>query len=313
LLAIQPLEGRAFNPPISWENTIGAAIEGGECRRLEDLDQLLSRAGITGDDSRIWRLYLAVLNGQDIPREWVQHFDRSDFADYLAGKTIAIVGPAPTEALDAEEIDRHDLVVRLNHSYEGKGTDPKHKGLRTDIACFNGEQGYNFLHEHNGLLPKDVTWGVFKSSAAASHVQEKNADKHARSFTRLCRQSCFHGSLNMIPIVALDLALFSASSLKVYHADLMLSVARQKGYYPESFNRPNDLVGMQHVFRRSSIVHDPIQQYRILNSLWRNKKITGDARFVEVMKMGLSNYLVALELVYADGSSSAANTCLTNC
>ena len=156
-LAIRPLAGKDVKPPISWENTIGAAIEGGECNRSEHLAQLLKRAGITGEVASKWQLYLAVLNGQDISREWVKRFDKSDFGDYLVGKSIAIVGPAPTEALDAEEIDNHDLVVRLNHSYEGKGTDLRHKGLRTDITCFNGKAAENFMSETGGLLPSEVT------------------------------------------------------------------------------------------------------------------------------------------------------------
>ena len=298
-LAIKPLDGKEFEPPISWENTIGAVIEGGECHRPEQLAQLLKRAGITGDVASKWQLYLAVLNGQDISREWVKQFDASDFSGYLSGKSIAIVGPAPTEALDAEEIDSHDLVVRLNHSYEGKGTDPKHKGMRTDVTCFNGQSTKNFMVEREGLLPSEVSWGCFKSPHLISNIKDKNKDKNARAHITFY-QPQFHGGYNMVPIVAIDFALFTAKSLKVYHTDLMLTITRQKGYYPESSNRPSDEVtSMQKIFRRGSITHDPIQQYRTLNSLWRNEKITGDARFVEVMKMGLDAYLVELERVYA--------------
>lgn len=298
MLAIKPLEGQEFAPPISWENTIGAAIEGGECNCLAHLDRLLERAGITGEVASKWRLYLAVLNGQDISSEWVKRFDGSGFGDYLAGKSIAIVGPAPTDALDAEEIDTHDLVVRLNHSYEGKGTDPKHKGLCTDITCFNGEQSNSMMTEHDGVLSPEVTWGCFKSPSVVSSVKEKNREKYARSHVTF-NQPQFHGSFNMMPIVALDLALFPADYLKIYHTDLMLTVGRQKGYYPASFNRSDDIASMQQTFRRGSIVHDPIQQYRTLNSLWRKEKITGDARFVELMEMGLDAYLCELERVYA--------------
>lgn len=295
-LAIEPLERKDVKPPISWENTIGAAIEGGECHRSGHLAQLLQRGRITGDVASKWQLYLAALKGQDISRESVKRFDNSDFSDYLIGKSIAIVGPARTNAQDAEEIDSHDLVVRLNHSYEGKGTDLKYKGLRTDITCFNGEQGENFMRERDGLLPSEVTWGCFKEPSSISDVKEKN--KNARAHIIFYRPQ-FHGSYNMIPIVVLDLAIFAADSLKIYHTDLMLTVGRQKGYYPAKFNRSDDIVSMQQTFRTSSIVHDPIQQYRTLNRLWSNGKITGDARFVEVMKIGLDAYLFELERVYA--------------
>ena len=304
LLAIKPIKGRAFKPSISWENTIGAAIEGGECNCLEHLDELLRRAKIKGEAAIKWRLYLQVFNGHNIPWELVKSFDGTGFADYLASKTVAIVGPAPTEALDAGEIDSHDLIVRFNHSYEFKCTDNVNKGVRTDVTYFNGAQGKNFIIKHNGQLPGEVTWGCFKSSDIITSIIQRNKNKCVRSLV-VFNQNNFHGSFNMMTIVALDIALFTSDTLKIYHADLMLSVMRQKGYYPKdyyskSFDRNNeDDQAQKERFRWSSIVHDPIQQYRTLNNLWRNKKITGDARFVEVMQMGLDAYLLELERLYA--------------
>ena len=299
MLAIAPMNEDEVKPPISWENTIRAAIEGGECHNQKDLDHLLARAEITGDVANKLRLYVAVLIGQKIPSEWVKSFDGLDFADYLTGKSIAIVGPAPTEAFDGEEIDSHDIVVRLTHSFEGKGTDREHKGLRTDITCFSGVHARNFMNDCNGILPREISWACFKTRGMASHVKEANTDKQVRDHITFF-QPKFHGLFNLMPTVALDLGLFNAKSIKIYHTDLMLTVARQKGYNPESFNMPSeDIEGMKKNFRRSSIIHDPILQYRTFHKLWRTKKITGDARFVEVMEMGLDAFLCELEHVYA--------------
>ena len=299
MLAIAPMNRNKVKPPISWENTIRAAIEGGECNNQKDLDRLLARDRITGDIANKLRLYIAVLFGEKVPSEWVKSFDGPHFADYLAGKSIAIVGPSPTEAFDGEEIDRHDIIVRLTYSFEGKGTDPVHKGLRTDISCFSGVHGRNFMNERHGILPRDTSWACFKTRGMASRVKEANTDKKVRDHITFF-QPKFHGLFNLMPTVALDLALFNAKSIKIYHTDLMLTVARQKGYNPESFNMPSeDIEGMKNNFRRSSILHDPILQYRTLYKLWCNKKITGDARFVEVMEMGLDPFLSELEHVYA--------------
>lgn len=298
LLAVKPLEGRAYKPPISWANTIGAAIEGGECHRSDHLDQLLDRAGISGYYASKWHLYMTVLNGQEIAQESVERFEGSGFADYLAGKTIAVVGPAPTRATDAEEIDSHDLVVRLNHSYERKGTDPEHKGLRTDITCFNGEQTNVLIEERDGVLPKEVSWGCFKNSNRARRVGKKNPEKYTRSHITFYENQ-FHGSFNMMPIVALDFSLFATKSVKVYHTDLMLTVPRQKGYYPKSMERFGCQKDPVRAFLAGGIMHDPIQQFTLLSRLFFNGKITGDHRFCEVMHMGLKEYCAALETVYA--------------
>ena len=299
MLAIAPMNGDEIEPPISWENTIRAAIEGGECHNRKDLDYLLARAGITGDVANKLRLYIAVLVGQKIPSEWVKSFDGSDFTDYLVGKSIAIVGPSPTEAFDGEEIDSHDIIVRLTYSFEGKGTDPVHKGLRTDITCFSGVHGRNFMNERNGILPRDISWACFKTPGMASRVKEANTDKQVRDHITFF-QPKFHGLFNLMPTVALDLALFNAKSIKIYHTDLMLTVARQKGYIQKGFNIPSeDIEVMKKDFRRSSIVHDPILQYLTFHKLWSTKKITGDTRFVEVMEMGLDAFLDELERVYS--------------
>lgn len=298
MLAIAPMNGDEIKPPISWGNTIRAAIEGGECHNQTELDQLLARAKITGDVANKLRLYIAILAGQKIPLEWVEGFDDSGFADYLDGKSIAIVGPTPTGALDGEEIDSHDIVVRLTYSFEGKGTDPHHKGLRTNITCFSGVHARNFMNEHNAILPRDISWACFKTRGMARHVREANSDKQVRDHITFF-QPVFHGLFNLMPTVALDLALFNTKSIKIYHTDLMLTIARQKGYNPKSFNMPSeDIEGMKKNFRRSSILHDPILQYRTFHKLWSTKKITGDTRFVEVMEMGLDAFLSELERVY---------------
>jgi hypothetical protein len=240
---------------------------------------------------------LEILNGRDISKESINYFDKSDFFNFFDGKIISIVGPAPAEAFDAKEIDSSDLVVRLNHSYERKGTDPNHKGLRTDITCFNGEAAERFMHQRKGKLPQEVTWACFKSPGLVDSVKAKNKGKFVRSHI-LFNQPKFHGNFNMLPIVALDFAIFSANPLKIYHSDLMLTIVRQKGYYPKDIDRPDDAASIQKNFRRSSVVHDPIQQYRTLHTLWQNKKISGDARFTEVMEMELDGYLSELERVY---------------
>ena len=299
MLAIAPINGDEIKPPISWENTIRAAIEGGECHNQKDLDHLLARAKITGDVAKKLRLYIAVLFGQKIPSESMKSFDEADFADYLEGKSIAIIGPAPTEVFDGKEIDSHDIIVRLNYSFEGKGTDQEHKGLRTHISCFSGMHARNLMNEGNGILPREISWACFKTKGMARHVKEANTDKQVRDHITFFRPK-FHGLFNLMPTVVLDLALFNAKSIKIYHTDLMLTIHRQKGYNPESFNMPSkDIDGMKNNFRRSSIFHDPILQYRTFHQLWCNKKITGDARFVEVMEMGLDAFLSELEHVYA--------------
>lgn len=298
--AIRPLETPSISPPISWSNSIAAAIEGHECICPELLNKLLFHAGIKGHTAIKWNLYFSILHGLDIDHEWTNVFDKSDFGEYLEGKDIAIVGPAPTTALDGEIIDSYDLVVRLNHSFDFKGTDPNFKGLRTDITCFNGEQADAFIRERDGILPKELSWcslkpSTFKSQTRIGMIQANSPGIKIRNDVSF-RETQFHGSHNMIPRVSLDFSQFKAKSVRIFHTDLMLTIARQKNYYPDSFGFGDN---MKNTYVKSSIKHDPIQQYRTLHQLVKVGKISGDDKFNSVMNMGLHKYLVNLENVYS--------------
>ena len=73
----------------------------------------------------------------------------ADFAKLIADKTVAIVGPASylTNSGLGEEIDNHQVVVRINRSYESVDKFSKDIGTRTDIL-------YSCLIEKNANAGK---------------------------------------------------------------------------------------------------------------------------------------------------------------
>lgn len=300
-LAILPFKKRNARPPISWNNSIAAALEGGECNDHDALDQILQKAKIEGSEVAKWHLLLSVLNGEHVPESDIDGFDKTGYFEFVKNKNIVIVGAAPTEAQDAVAIDMSDVVIRFNHRVSGKGTDSIHKGLRTDVTCFNGEHSSALIVEKKGILPSEITWACFKQVGVNLEVQAKNANKHCRTLLKFDAMN-FHGTCNMVPIVALDLGVFTTRPVKIYHTDLMLTVLRSKDYYPQSFKR-DSIHKMRSIFLSDSIHHDPVLQYRKLHRLWKNKKIQGDERFEQVMSMGLDFYLRKLERLYASYNS----------
>ena len=271
---------------------IAAAIEGGECADASHLDDLLIKSGIVGEEANKWRLLCYLLYDSSTSNYNVA---LDEFSEFLLDKSVAVVGPSPTNAEDADEIDSFDIVLRLNYSYSGKGCETLHKGVRTDIASFNSEQASVFIKENNGIIPKEIKWACFKKDSLSSIVGTLNKGCGCRSMLMFDEMN-FHGSYNMIPLVVMDLCVNNAKRVKVFHTDLMLTQVRVKGYYPASFGWQDDM--MNFMFRRSSIVHDPILQYRVLCRLWSMDKIEGDARFNEVMMLGEKSYLEELEKVY---------------
>ena len=297
ILAVRPLKDDGVKPPISWANTIGASIEGGECESRKLLDTLLERAGVSVELAAKFRTYFSLINEAESSFDLNGRARDSEFASFLKGKSVALVGPAPSNAFDAGEIDGHDVVVRLNHSFDGKGTDFIHKGIRTDITCFNGEQADALINERGAILPAELKWACFKSAAKIPLIKKTNPGAKIRCHVSFqgVNSTQFHGNFNMIPLVCLDFSLFNARTIKIYHADLMLTIRRQDGYYPESFEREKKL---RDIFLIGSVSHDPIQQFYVLSRLFETKKISGDLVFSRVMNMGLERYLIELESAY---------------
>ena len=65
------------------------------------------------------------------------------FRKFIENKKIVIVGPAPVEKKDGNQIDKADIVLRTNY----KMGDPIIKGSKCDINYFNLETAYH-IHQN---------------------------------------------------------------------------------------------------------------------------------------------------------------------
>lgn len=274
---------------------LAASLEKGGISKNE-FSKLLEGSNI-GDKEKVGFLALSSLLSGDGENKAAVPIDYA-FKRYLEGKSIALVGPSESHVSDAEEIDSYDEVIRLNFSQPGKGCDDQFNGNKATVTYFNFEQVRAFCEDRRGELPESVRYACLKSDALLGSLAEKNLNASLRrlvSFDGLF----FNGSLNMGPIAALDIALHSSFPLKIYHMDLMLTVRRFQGYYPDSFERDSEK-SLVKAFNRSTVVHDPITQYRLLKGLWESEAISGDQRFDEVMQLGCEKYMQQLQDLYAN-------------
>lgn len=294
-LATRPVFANNYPPPISWDNTIAAYIEGDESAKSRTLARLFVEAGFYGRHARKWldlerRLHQSASDGVDEDLA-----GQDPFAEFVANKSVALVGPMASNTLSGEEIDAHDAVIRINHSFTGKLTDPDSKGNRTDISYFSAMETRALMRDRQGLLPGELAWACFKKDRRTAYMATLNTRVLCRTTDGFDTMT-FHGAYNMVPAIALDLAGFLPTRLKVFHTDLMLTVARARGYYSETIGKQQATIDTA---RKDFVSHDPILQYRVLEKMWRCGRVTGDPRFEAVMGMGLMNYLRELEAVYA--------------
>ncbi len=292
--AINNLESECKNVKIR-KQAIAAALE---FQRFDKAFKLFSDQKLKKQYRRQMKWLLNLFLGFPIQNCSFDNDADCEFLDYVSNKSIAVVGPSITDSDDAEEIDSFDRVVRINYTASGKGCDPVYNGTRCDITYFNGEQGKYFISMNNFVIPDDLTWLVFRSLESREKFQKIQDKKISRILINYCKLF-FNGSFNMIPNCIFDLLHFTPSKIKVFHADLMLSVRRFPGYYPDSFDYDNEK-RMIELFCRGSVSHDPATQYLALQNLWNSKRIEGDERFNEVMQLGCEEYMLQLQNIYGN-------------
>lgn len=227
------------------------------------------------------------------------------YSNLIKGKNIAVVGPAKVLNEDADEIDSYDIVVRCNFKEDGVGIDETFNGVRSDVSYLNGAISDFILNEKELNWPSQIKWVVCKVPEHAKGISRKlqplykrnNKFLYSRSLT-LYNEALFHGTLNAIPNIVLDLLQFQPKNLKVFHADLNLTVDRTEGY--KSVEWSKEVKKKSRFLIAASRTHEPLTQYNLLHGLWRMGKITGDNPFNRVMDMGEKNFMNELQKKYGD-------------
>ena len=235
----------------------------------------------------------SLLNIKSNIKNYEKNIKKNKFYEILDNKSVAIVGPAKTDQKNAQEIDAFDTVVRLNYTHVGKNLDKFYKGFKTDISYLSGEQAEYLIEKKNSQLPNDIKLACIKdNSMNRKKILEKfNPNKPIDTITNY-NMFTFYSSLSFLPLVLLDILEAKVKRIKIFHSDMFLTINRSPGYYPKEFN-----LG-QKIDLKSFLDHDPMSQHEILKKLYSHKKITGDNKFDQVMKLDTYEYLKKLEETY---------------
>lgn len=229
------------------------------------------------------------------------------FYEFNYDKKIAFVGPAKSKNKDGAEIDAFDVVAKANHKNIHKIDNSSSRALRCDISYYNGRQSRRF-YETDEVIPDGLSFAVavennfkYLQSLESSFRDSACLLRSGRNYRSILMQGSFHAMPNAI----FDLLRCHPKEIKVFHADLMLTVNRYKGYKhtAEKFSEHAK------VFLDTLTNHDPMIQWSFLEIPYKAGLLKGDAMFERVMNMGEEKYMHALQKVYGDcarlNSSSA--------
>ena len=287
------------------KNAINSAIKGNgflitsKDKARAELDQILNSVEV---DNNIQKFVFEY----KFPKKILQNFllstvkvninckfyENKEFFKILNNKNIAIVGPAKTNSNDAYEIDNFDIIVRLNYRNVTGNIDKVNKGLKTDISYYNGVFSKYIIENNKCKIPKDLLAACIKdnNSKRTQKIEKSNPKKIIKKIANY-NTLTFYSSLNLLHLALLDLLENNVKSIKIFHSDLFLTKDRNRNFFPKTVKKkplPNIVF----------LDHDPMSQHEILQKLYKNKKITGDKKFDEVMKLDTFEYLKQLEDIY---------------
>ena len=211
-----------------------------------------------------------------------------DLISIIKNKNIAIIGPANNDEKNASEIDKFDVVVRINQL--SKENLNLRKGYKTDIVFLNGvkcdqailENKLKFIKKTKILYVKNNGYLNFFKKIGFKNIKiSSNIDDYMAL-----------GISNMLPFILFEILKYNPKKIKIFDNDLMLNPKRIKNYQRHSNYKAKD-------FLKMSINHDPISQFNFVKYLFKNSKIiTGDKYFLSAIQHNEISYLKKLEKNY---------------
>ena len=202
-----------------------------------------------------------------------------NFDEYVAGRTIAVVGPAPLPYDQSAEIDSHDLVYRIA-TYASLGG---WYGQRCDIAYLNGGVGRTILdaemRDVRNAISEATCW-VFKDR---SHRQYR-----PDGLERAGHYPDNVSNANAITFMLWDLTHFQPKSITVYGTDLY--AGGPGNAYHADYNRHS--VGKQ---AAGILMHKPFEQLRAHRAIWATGMVVGDDRYQAAVTMTDEEYQTVID------------------
>lgn len=192
--------------------------------------------------------------------------------EFVEGKRVAVVGPAPSVGDQSVEVDSHDVVIRVGYRADLQSPTPGY-GVKLDAVFYNY---WNSRKLGLGLYDSfvfDIPWVLVKKA-----YQPPEGLRAFRVVPLPFKKA------NQIPIVVADLVAHNVGSVSVFGTDLYLGgpgfayAPGYSGFIPERIWWEIKL-------------HEPVRQHKFLRKLRRlSGKIEGDERFLRALRLTSDEY-----------------------
>lgn len=211
------------------------------------------------------------------------------FLELINNKSIAIVGPADTTIHNGDEIDKFDIVVRMNKENEIENELEVFTGSRTDINYFGGE----ILRYRRDKIYEYI----YKSNTKFLCVKNYEVLKNFNTNIVPARQWLefpwnFESSHMMVQNIILDILFFNPEKIKLFNVDFYLG---KKKYLSNNYK--------SNIYKKSPNIrppvfdlHDPFVNYRLVKLLLKKKLIDVDESIKKILMLSDRHYIKKLEI-----------------
>ena len=216
------------------------------------------------------------------------------FYQYVAGKTIAIVGPAPVPYDQSAEIDAHDLVYRTSYGFgwrEGMDVSPQgdcwHPGLfpagtgtRVDMSFYNGMATRHAVQGKLDDVYRDLDWAIHK--LPPEYVSPITNVRWVDVWPTIKGRRV---QPNQVTLMLWDLCQYEVADVTVFGADFYMGTTDSwydSGYmepgWERSYDDPTD------AFAQGSAFEDQEDQRQVIRLIRERKGWpNGDDRFLTAL------------------------------
>lgn len=277
----------------NWFNFIRLVGEAGDLSMLRKLDCNRPRGGTAQDEYICDGAYLYAGDVEEYRRRAQSRFsdEEETFADFVRGKSIAIVGPVDVGLKHGAEIENYDLVMRFN--FRGLGAlEPSKFGSRTDFSFYieSNLPRENFDPKVSSVL-NTLKYIVADYTHRADDVCFSGVETPVRRrypAGHPFANPLFKGTHNAVQRAIADLARFDVGEMKVFNSDLFISAEYASGYRQTS----------SEVLCMGFTTHDPVSNFHFTRRMLECGVIAADARLTEILQMSDEQYVRELQLRY---------------
>lgn len=217
-----------------------------------------------------------------------------EFADFVRGKRVAIVGPAPGDESAAAEIDSFDIVIRTN--YRGRDTMPPADefGRKIDVSYYNYTYTKQVLGTSANAYLDDLSFAVFKNETDIRRYQGRPATAKFRTMRQINTQ-ILNGKSQMVQNIVYDLLHFEPQAIKIFKSNFFMS---EKRYY-STYASPTNQAQKASSFWMNFATHDLVTQLKFSQTLQKCSQISGDQQASEIMQLSPAEYMKKISQIYS--------------